>query len=253
MSFKFPNGKIIAFEGLDNCFKETNFKAFVKRLRSDDECDIYTESFPRYGNWSAIGVEKWLDGSLDRTHLKDYPVMVKSLYAIDQMSYWYESVHNGTRNIDILNNNDNYFCFVFDRYCISNALYNPFNMRISNFEDIHSYSEKETTVQDILCVCNDFGYPLPDIVVWMRMKDFNILKSLIAKKAGKDANELDTDFIYQVWKRSEKLLEDKVLENCGIEVVVVDCIDDNGNIKPKEKLADEVWNQIQNALNNMHI
>lgn len=49
----FPKGLIIAFEGLDCSFKETNYKEFASRLVRDypsKQDFIITESFPRYQN-----------------------------------------------------------------------------------------------------------------------------------------------------------------------------------------------------------
>ena len=64
------NGRIIAFEGLDNSFKETNYHAFVARLRYSADVEILTESFPRYGTQSAIMLEKWLDDLSERKEVK---------------------------------------------------------------------------------------------------------------------------------------------------------------------------------------
>ena len=66
---KFPKGLIIAFEGLDCSFKETNCINFFRRIQdefSESSKNIFYESFPRYGNWSTKAVEKWLNGSIDR-------------------------------------------------------------------------------------------------------------------------------------------------------------------------------------------
>ena len=57
-------GKIIAFEGLDCSFKETNYKKFTENLKKNYELkegeDLVTESFPRYDNDITIPLKKWL-------------------------------------------------------------------------------------------------------------------------------------------------------------------------------------------------
>ncbi len=235
---KFPEGKIIAFEGLDNCFKETNFKSFVKHLQNEfKDKEIITESFPRYGNQSCMGVEKWLDGSLDRSHLKNHPEGINSLYAIDRLCYWFESVHGGERNIDKLYNESNQACFIFDRYTVSNAIYNPM------VGDM-------TTIDDLEFDHNAFGIPQPDIVVWLRMSSFNTFKKLLAEKQNKDANEIDTDFLYKVWTRSENLINTNAFEKLGIKLVVVDVLlCGEGNIfKSKMELAHEIWKKTEDVL-----
>jgi len=233
---KFPHKKIIAFEGLDNCFKETNYKAFINRLRYEygSEAEIHIESFPRYGNQNCMAVEKWLDGSYDREICLKNPKAVCSFYMTDRFGYWFERVHGQRSNAEILYSTaagQKKTCFVFDRYNISNAIYNPRNAGTPSTLDI-TY---ETT---------ECGIPKADIVVWMRMRDFNVLEELIAKKKNKDKNELDLDFLYNAWVRSENFLTNHILEECGIKVIVIEILDKDGNIRSKKDLADEVWNKI---------
>lgn len=241
------HGRIIAFEGLDNSFKETNYKAFVSRLRSLQSrndvrndirnLEIKTESFPRYGTQPAIMLEKWLDGSLDRQHMKDHPIATCNLYCMDRLAYWYESVHGMERNIDKLKNQES--VFIFDRYSSSNAIYNPMT-------NLHNVS-----VVDLLYDEKTYGIPTPDIVVWMRMRDFGVLEHLIAKKANKDLNELDTSYIREVWERSERAINSNVFASAGINLIVIDVLNDDisvasdtGIIKSREQLADEIWRRI---------
>ena len=226
-------GKIIVFEGLDNSFKETNYKKFVENLKKnygmEEGKDLITESFPRYNNDITIPLKRWLDGSLNRDILKMIPNAVNTLYSIDRMDFWLNSNHN------YLEHRKDY-TFVFDRYSLSNGIYNPINLR-------------ETTSVDILNDPIAFGIPLPNVIVWMRMKDFDILKSLINKKSGKDENEKDLSFIECVWNNSEKFIQnDKLIDKFGIDLIVIDCIDDNGNIKSEDELEQEVWDKVHPIL-----
>lgn len=238
-TFKFPKGKIIAFEGLDNCFKSTNFEAFIRKMiaftkwdTEGKDCAIITEKFPRYGTTSAIGVEKWLNGSFDRNHMKAYPEAVNVQYSTDRLSYWFESVHGGIRNIDKLYNKDTPAVFIFDRYSTSNALYNPL---VGN----------DTTVDDLTFDRDAFGIPNPDIVVFFRMGSFDILKSLIAKKKDRDENEIDTSFIQEVWERSERaILNRAMFDKAGITLVIINVLDENNEIKSRKQLEMDVWNSI---------
>lgn len=238
--FKFPSQKIIAFEGLDCSFKETNHKEFVRRLTEEsllyckDKANVISESFPRYGNWSTAGVTKWLNGELCRAHLKDFPEAVDCLYSIDRLGYWFEISPNGAKNIDLLHNTNTH-CFVFDRYNLSNALYNPL-------------SKYDTTLDDIMFDNDAFGIPNADIIVWMRMSDFDVLTNLIAKKKDKDANELDIKFLRDVWERSERLINSDLLQTAGINLIVIDCFNEDKTIKTKEELADEVWNKVMELI-----
>lgn len=224
------NGRIIAFEGLDNSFKETNYKTFAARLRYEADVEIITESFPRYGTQPALMLEKWLDGSLDRDHMKSHPIATCNLYCADRLAYWYESVHGMQRNIDKLKNKES--VFLFDRYSSSNAIYNPMK------------DQNNVSVEDLLYDEKVYGIPTPDIVVWMRMKSFDVLRQLIAEKANKDLNELDTSFIQGVWERSERAIQTNVFASAGIDLIVIDVLNEDNTIKSRSEIADEIWDRI---------
>jgi len=224
------NGRIIAFEGLDNSFKETNYKTFAARLRYEADVEIITESLPRYGTQPALMLEKWLDGALDRDHMKSHPIATCNLYCADRLAYWYESVHGIQRNIDKLKNKES--VFLFDRYSSSNAIYNPMK------------DQNNVSVEDLLYDEKVYGIPTPDIVVWMRMKSFDVLRQLIAEKANKDLNELDTSFIQGVWERSERAIQTNVFASAGINLIVIDVLNEDNTIKSRSEIADEIWDRI---------
>lgn len=234
---QFPRNQIIVFDGLDCSFKETNFKEYSKFLRLtfyDESYKIFTESFPRYGNKNCVGVEKWLDGGLDRSHLSKYPYATSSLYAIDRLTYWYESVHGMERHINELDLNGllkTNSCFIFDRYSTSNAIYSTLNGQF-------------VTEKDLLFEKEYFGIPLPTIVVWMRMRDFEVLDQMIKQKSEKDENEMDTSFIRKVWERSEDAITSGVYEKAGIDLLVIECLNDDGSIKSKRQLANEIKTEL---------
>ena len=233
---KFPAGKIIAFEGLDNCFKETNYKEFVNRLKSqcsNYENMIHTESFPRYGTQCCIGVEKWLDGSFDRHHMKAHPEAICNLYSLDRYSYWFESVHGMQRNIDKLHDGD---CFIFDRYNVSNAIYQP---QVGDMP----------RVDDLLYDDYAWGIPAPDIVIWLRIRNFAKYEELLETKQNKDLNESDIDFMKKIWDRSEYALFSDIFSKAGIDLRVIEILDDDGELKSKEQLAIDVYHAVRNAIN----
>lgn len=219
------NFKIIAFEGLDCSFKETNYNAFFNNVKKNWlGVQLYGESFPRYSEASSMFVNKWLgkDGTFDRSVLKQYPMAVDSFYAIDRMCYWYDKSNGPSIMETVKNNPYKFFTFIFDRYNFSNTIYNPIYTGV----DIRDF----TFDRDV------YAIPLPDVIVWMRMKNFDVLKSLLAAKENKDAQELDTEFLYGVWKRSEEVIKSDIFEQLGIKLVVVDCLNDDDTIKSKEEI-----------------
>ena len=225
------NHAIIAFEGLDCSFKETNYKSFLNHLRemrNPSGFSIHAESFPRYGKKACVPVERWLSGSYDRHMLKQHPKAVCSFYSIDRLDYWYKKQSDCTRNIELLNDTEKFHYFVFDRYSLSNPIYNPLHPNDVNEEDF-------VFDRDI------YGIPNPTRVIWMRMKSFDVLSNLIAQKQNKDQNELDIEFLRGVWERSEQIISSDIFNKLGIELVVVDCLNADNTIKSKIELHEYVW------------
>lgn len=243
MAIRFPDGMIIAFEGLDCSFKETNYKAAVNMIQNGfkylDNKYVFTESFPRYGTVGCTGVESWLRGRLDRGYMMQHPASINSLYCIDRLHYWHEwSINENGKKYSMYDMlNCNLAMFIFDRYTLSNAFYNPI------------YDDERVTLEDIRFDKDVFDIPLPHVVVWMRMRNFEVLKSLLAKKENKDENEIDTDFIYKVWKRSERAIKDKSLwKKAGIKLIVIDCLNEDNTIKSKEEIEFQVTMELGNAI-----
>ena len=226
------NHTIIAFEGLDCSFKETNFKFFVSHLREmrdESGFEIHTESFPRYGTLPAVPAENWLNGVYNRNILKHYPMAVNALYSFDRMDYWLRKDENGITNLDRLNAKDKFHYFVFDRYILSNTIYNP----------IHP---GKVHLEDIIYNTDEFSIPRPNLIVWMRMRNFDVLTKLLAQKQNKDKNELDIDFMRKVWERSEQIINSDIFKKSNIRLEVVDCLYANDTIRPRHELAEYVWN-----------
>lgn len=229
------NYNIITFEGLDCSFKETNCKAFTDYVkRCWGGTTIITESFPRYTNESSIFVRKWLDGkSYDRGFLKKHNMAVNTFYSLDRFSYWHDKTDNEGYSIkDIIEQNPNtFYTFVFDRYNISNTIYNPIYTGVD--------------IRDLTFDRDVYGVPLPDTVVWMRMKYFDVLKHLISEKSNKDANELDTEFLFKIWHRSEEIIKSDIFNQLGIKLVVVDCLNDDLTIKTKDEIFNFIINNVK--------
>lgn len=237
MDYNKNNSVIIAFEGLDCSFKETNYKRFLNHLiemrgacEFDSYYSVHGESFPRYGNCGCNFVESWLDGTFDRDMLKKNPDIVSTFYALDRFDYWYGLTDDGVRRIDLLNNKDKFRYFVFDRYNISNAIYNPIYPGVD--------------IRDFNFDYKNFKIPRPDIVVWLRMHNFDKLCELIAAKKQKDSNELDIEFIKKAWERSEEVIKSDVFDMLGIKLIVIDCLDDECNPKPRHELAWDIWRNV---------
>lgn len=261
---QYPGGTIIDFEGLDCSFKETNARAFTEKIvNMFPTCPTLYESFPRYDKESSKFVQKWLNGSYDRQVLMNHPEAVDSFYSIDRFDFWHSfqgdypiTTHTFYRM--------RMFMFIFDRYNISNAIYNPMSGDMPSVEDF-TFDNRV------------YAIPQPDVVVWMRMPSFDAFKAILAEKKNKDKNESDMEFIKKVWERSEYAIENNLFEQAGIHLITVDCLEEypvelyknqimsdkcfsvasteeynvhmcGYRIKSKEELANEVWEKVTSYL-----
>ena len=128
-------------------------------------------------------------------------------------------------------NPNTFYTFIFDRYNISNAIFNPIYTGVD--------------IRDLTFDRDVYGIPLPDSVVWMRMRSFDVLKHLIAEKSNKDANEMDIDFLYKIWSRSEDMIKSDIFDQLGIRLVVVDCLNDDLTIKTKDEIFNFITNNVK--------
>ena len=232
----FPNSKIIAFEGMDNCFKETNAKAFVKHLSYEYPFGLINfQSLPRYDEDSSLMIKKYLNGEFNREVLQHDPEVIKSFFMNDRLAYWKDyNEYSRKSNLETYLDKSSFSCFVFDRYNVSNVFYNNKTIRISSFEE-----EKQ------------YGIPNPDIVVCLMYKDVNLYINELQKKKDRDMKEKDKDMLYHIWKLMKDINTQKAMRGADLRPVFVYCDDKEGNIKSKEKIESEIWKRVTAILNNM--
>lgn len=250
----FPKGLIISFEGLDCCFKETNYTTFLERMHSyfnetiDTNSCIYRESFPRYGNPICYPIDCWLKGKWDRNYIGKAKTALSSLYAIDRMDYWHKTSeymqyrYGVSTMFEYMKKYKNSTCFVFDRYTMSNIFYNSLSNPIT--EEEISYEQDHYVV------------PNPDIMVWLRASKFEFIAKNLAAKKNKDENELDLSFLRGVWERSENIMNNYLykFENCGIYPIVITVNEEDLTARYWDDIADEidvkVYNKIYDLIGN---
>ena len=76
------------------------------------------------------------------------------------------------------------------------------------------------------------------------MRDFDTFLNVLAKKEGKDANEMDIDFLRGVWERSEQLIHSDIYDKIGIKLVVIDVLNEDNTIKTKEEIEAKIWEDV---------
>ena len=121
---------------------------------------------------------------------------------------------------------------------ISLILYNP----------IHP---GELHIEDFMFDHDNFNIPNPDVIVWMRMRDFDTFIQNLSNKEGKDANEMDIEFLRGVWERSEQIIHSDIFDQIGIKLIVVDVLNDDNSFKSREEIEEYIWENVL-FINNIY-
>lgn len=221
---------IVAFEGLDCSFKETNSKALEEYLNSRNIKAIRF-STPQYNHESSILVEKYLAGEYkpimnsdltDTNFVYSNPIVesynentfpdyynISILYMVDMMDLWnkvLKKLEEASEPPKVI---------IFDRWFYSNIYYqgkyDEFPDSIQSVNDITTMQKKyelQTSVY-IRRLANVFKLPEANLIIGMqRSLDF-ILEGLKEKHTKKksDLYESNIDFLKRVHKRFELFIK----------------------------------------------
>jgi dTMP kinase len=179
-------GKIIVFEGLDGCFKETNAKALTEYIAKNFNSNTILISFPRYGTDGCHFVTKYLKGEYG-TLGEVNPYTAALCYAMDRL--------DNKKYIDNLLEQG--YTIILDRYVGSNLLYQS-----TKFE---SYQEMDEFMD--WCIDLEFNknkLTKPDITLFMYIP-VSINPNLGIERKNKDGikndlHESNIAFMKQVEK-----------------------------------------------------
>lgn len=217
------SGKIIAFEGLDCSFKETNSKAYLDYLLSKGE-KAALFSFPRYAKKQSIFVVDYLAGKYgDQEDL--HPAAISTFYMIDMFDCIKKEV------FPLLEED---YTIIFDRYWYSNIFY-----RIGLYRSNVKFSDASTeyTIRSgVSNIAKIFALPKADIIVKLKSDPNVMLDFVHNKNSANDQHESNDAFLLSVAEvfntiDLSKYVHDKVLDVYTTE---------NGQIRSKEDIFADI-------------
>lgn len=206
---------IIAFEGADATFKETNAKklhAHLKQKMSDIHGiseSVYCKSFPRYGHPASYYVMQYLHGRYGKPN----PAIVADMYAYDHFDYWNKLHFTATTEIEGKSYPN---IIILDRSIVSNLAYQTAAKFISECRPICG----DNTIYDHDNVANfmnslwvkmtvDMAIPKPDIIIHMD-QNVKVSNTALADRSSKDILESDLqlqDIVNDVYKYVYKYID----------------------------------------------
>ena len=219
-------GKIITFEGMDGCFKETNSKRLESYL-NDKGIKTTRIAFPTYKEGSYVS--KYLKGDYKDTS----PIQVAALFALDR----YDTIQSE----DIINRLNSGEWFIFDRYVDSNIIYQVSD--INDYDLINWIYKFEYNILEL---------PEPDATIGMVGNFDLIMNEIINKRDTKDIHESNTEYLKKVYSNYKNLCNSYYTDYWEkIDVTTIDRNSEGDEIKFVFRDKDAIFLDIVKALSDI--
>ena len=229
--------KIINFEGLDCCFKETNSKFLTEcLLKWGLKGKRY--AFPNYDSPSSYFVKQWLNKAYDGMNLSF--VAVEDLYLLDQMDSFLQIAKEAEE--------EDFDFVVLDRFWPSGVYYNT----ATDVDGINNRFDSINSMRKM------FKLPFPDVVIGMENTMPLIIEGINRRTPveEQDKNESNHSFLrdvhhnFKIWLDNlEEYTEFKYHEAILKRIQVYHPTKDSSmdTLKTREELCDE-FQQLANEL-----
>ena len=207
----------IVIDGIDGAGKATQTRMLRERL-TNSGYDAVSVSFPRYDEWSAVFVERYLAGHMGDPNAID-PYVASTFYTLDRIGYR-ETLMRDIRTRDFV---------ISDRYSTASFFHRGSDVLA------HSGREALSHYTDWLY---DFEFvraqlPKPDIVCLLSLDPTHLPATLSDRvEEGKRTDRVDHDMDHQVRAAALAL---EVLPRYFHPCVVIKCGDgEDGRLSPLE-------------------
>lgn len=225
-------GLLIDFEGLDYSFKETNSKRLYEYIKENVTDKVELLSFPNYECESALFVKNYLSGMYGKASELN-PYQATTCYALDRF-------HTMKVN-NIKDKLDNGWIIILDRYVGSNLIFQS-----SKLAKLHSHELESYIKWTLDFEYNKLGLPKEDITIYMDMP-IDISHDLMLERKLKSGTSTDGhEDNYQYMKKVESTAKNKIVPFLNYKVV--NCIDENNNIRTKDEIFNDILSIIKKLL-----
>lgn len=231
-------GKIIVFEGLDYSFKETNSKKLYQYIKDNITNKVKLISFPNYESESSYFVKEYLRGSYGE--LNEVNEYVTSLfYLLDR--------YNTIKKEKIEELLEEGYYIIFDRYIGSNLIFQSTKIDQREKEPYSilskmNYIKWAKTLEYDIC-----KLPRENLTIYMNMP-LKVSYELMKQRQLK--NQQDKD-IHEDNKKYLELVEENALNIATTNLWnIVNCVDEELNIKSEETLFNEILDIVNKFITN---
>jgi dTMP kinase len=216
--------KVIVFEGIDGCGKETQYKAISKRL--EREGYAYTGvDYPCYGTIGGDLVKYYLNGEISENVEEVNAYAASTMYAID-------------RYIDYMKNwREKDGIVLANRYTTSNLLFQLAKLNESEWDSFEKWlTEFEYT---------KLGLPMPTAVIYLHIAPDCARKQMEKRYKGdltkEDIHEKNVMYMSKVAHVSEYVAKAQGW-------IWVECQNVDGEMRAREEITAEILTKIKDIL-----
>ena len=219
-------GKLIVFEGLDSSGKATQAKLLEKKLRQYN-VPVETIDFPQYNHWSAVFVEKYLNGEFGESV---DPYKASLFYALDRYA--------ALKRLNAWLSEDK--VIIANRYTPANQAYQG-----GKIKDTGKRKEFLEWLDDIEYTI--LSLPRPTLVLYLHVP-LNISQGLLEtrrkkdyiKDGNKDLHEKDI----QLLSATEEVYDTISKNN---EWCIIECTEKK-QLLSKEEIHEKVWEEVRKII-----
>lgn len=231
---------IIAFEGTDCSFKETNTKALAEYLKSIGK-KVILLSFPNYESKSSYLLRNYFKNLKDIQQLS--PTQISMLYLFDFYNTWYN------RRLDL---EDKDTIIILDRWIYSNLYYQGIRLleeRHINFDSLFPYKsigkELELFIDWYYKQVKLMNLPEADMIIKMIHNNIETKQLILDRASDNNINEDNFEYLNRVQKLFNSSDNITFLRNLNVVGILLDKNDKEFYDK------DHIFNEIKSYVNHM--
>jgi dTMP kinase len=222
-------GTLIVFEGTDSSGKATQTRFLIEKLKIRNIA-VETVDFPQYKNWSAIFVEKYLNGEFGLAG-EVTPQQASLFYALDRYAAM-PKIKKWLSEGKII---------IANRYVSANQAYQ--GGKIQDEEKRKKFLEWLEHLEHTI-----LGLPKPTLVLYLRVP-LEVSKKLLEQRRQRDYIK---DGNKDIHEKNHGLLE--ATERVYAQLVqhhdnwsVIECTE-KGKLLSKEAIHKKIWNKVKEKL-----
>ncbi len=235
MTSAFSPGLFIVIDGLDGSGKATQQKRLAKCLKSHGY-KVKLIDFPRYkNNFIGAFIGECLAGKHGAWDKID-PYIASVIYAADRFE----------ASSQIKNWLTQGYIVIADRYVSANQIYQG--------GKIIDYTKRRQFLKWLdKLEFEVFKIPRPDVIFFLdvpveiSMQLSKKSRKVYLKKTQKDLHEINPQIQIQAYQSAIKMVQS--FNNW----ITIQCTDPHGNIFPIDTIAQKLWHQVKNLLDQKHI